>query len=137
MDDLSAVQEIKDLYDNLFESVLKFRRNQDKIISDRVKVLLDEYTRNERSLEELIVSYDDLNNELQNEYKEKSLKDSLIFRKIDSKMVYLSTKDSKEIKRYSKKISKAIKSLSGVNSDLKRLTRIVKKDMLKGIISGK
>lgn len=137
MDDLSAVQEIKDLYDNLFESVLKFRRNQDKIISDRVKVLLDEYTRNERSLEELIASYDDLNNELQNEYKEKSLKDSLIFRKIDSKMVYLSTKDSKEIKRYSKKISKAIKSLSGVNSDLKRLTRIVKKDMLKGIISGK
>jgi|CZCB01.1.fsa_nt_gi hypothetical protein len=137
MDDLSAVQEIKDLYDNLFDSALKFRRNQDKIISDRVKVLLDKYTRNEISLEELIVSYDDLNNELLNEYKEKSLKDSLIFRKIDSKMVYLSTKDRKEIKRYSKKISKAIKSLSGVNSDLKRLIRIVKKDMLKGIKSGK
>ncbi len=137
MDDLSAVQEIKDLYDDFFESVLEFRRNQDKIISDRVKVLLDEYTRNEISLEELMDRYDGFNNELQNEYKEKSLKDSLIFRKIDSKMVYLSTKDRKEIKRYSKKISKAIKSLSGVNSDLKRLIRIVKKDMLKGIKSGK
>lgn len=137
MDDLSAVQEIKDLYDNLFDSALKFRRNQDKIISERVKVLLDKYTRNEISLEELIVSYDDLNNELLNEYKEESLKDSLIFREIESKMVYLSTKDRKEIKRYSKKISKAIKSLSGVNSDLKRLIRIVKKDMLKGIKSGK
>ena len=72
-----------------------------------------------------------------NEYKEKSLKDSLIFRNINSKMVDLSTKESKEIKKYSKKISKAIKSLSGVNPDLKRLTRLIKKDMLKGIISGK
>ena len=58
MDDLSAVQEIKDLYDDFFESVLEFRRNQDKIISDRVKVLLDEYTRNEISLEELMDRYD-------------------------------------------------------------------------------
>ena len=114
------------LYNEFMDSVLDFRRSQDREISLFCNDMIEKLDSKSLDKNTVVTQMNLFNQQLANSYQKDVREKDSDLEKIEYLKSSLESKDLKEVKRYEKKIMKSISKLMGANEDLKRLTEKVK-----------